>query len=184
MVTTQVDFERFVREHPGKTWELHRGQVREKPPMVLGHERSQYGLLYQLIRQLDEDEFVVRAGAGHVASTSSVYIPDLFVLPTAYIAAFAAQDRLFHFYRDPLPLVVEIWSPSTGAYDINEKLPEYMARGDQEIWRLHPFRRTLTAWRRRPDGTYDEVEFTGGTIALHALPGVSINLDALFVAEE
>jgi hypothetical protein len=54
-----------------------------------------------------------------------------------------------------------------------------MARGDREIWRPHPFARTLKAWRRRPDGGYDEVEFTGGVVELHALAGVMIDLDAL-----
>jgi Uma2 family endonuclease len=182
MVATQLDFERFVRDHPGQVWELHRGQTREKPPTVLGHERVQYGLLYQLIRQLDEAEFVVRAGAGRVASTTSYYVPDVFVLPTAHLAALSGQERVFHVYREPLPLVVEVWSPSTGAYDIDEKIPEYIARGDREIWRLHPFERVLRAWRRREDGGYDEVEFTGGMVELHALPGVTVDLDALFVA--
>ena len=184
MVATKLDtaleFERFVLDHPGKTWELHRGRIREKPSMVVGHERAQYGLMYQLIRQLDEDEFVVRARAGRVASATSLYVPDFFVLPVEQWKAFQGQEALFHSYRDPLPLVVEIWSPSTGGYDIDKKLPEYVARGDQEIWRLHPFERTLKVWRRRPDGDYDVVEFTGGSVELHALPGVTIDLDALF----
>ena len=152
--------------------------------MVLGHERAQYGLAYQLLAQLDPDEYEIRAGAGRVASATSYYIPDVFVLPTAHLAALSGQERVFHFYREALPLVVEVWSPSTGPYDIDEKIPEYLARGDLEIWRLHPFARTLKAWRRREDGGYDEVEFTGGTIELHALPGVTVDLDALFVAEE
>ena len=184
MVATQLDFERFVLDHPGPTWELHRGQVREKPPMVLGHERAQYGLFYQLLGQLDPAEYEIRAGAGRVAGATSYYVPDLFVLPTAHFAALSGQERVFHFYRETLPLVVEFWSPSTGVYDIDEKIPEYIARGDREIWRLHPFARTLKAWRRREDGGYDEVEFTGGTVELHALPGVTVDLDALFVAEE
>jgi Uma2 family endonuclease len=177
---TALDFERFVRDHPGKTWELHRGQAREKPPMVLGHELAQYGLFYQLVAQLNPDEYEVRAGAGRVASSTSFYVPDLFILPRAHLAALAGQEQSFHSYREPLPLVVEIWSPSTGTYDIDKKLPEYTARGDQEIWRLHPFERTLKTWRRRPDGDYDVVELTGDVVELHALPGVVIDLDKLF----
>lgn len=151
--------------------------------MASGHNRAQRKLTYQLFDQLDRDEFVVVVDAGHVArATSSYYIPDLFVVPVADLLAVESRPRAFEVFRAPLPLVVEIWSPSTGKYDIDEKLPEYMARGDAEIWRLHPFARTLTAWRRRPDGGYDEIVFTGGTIALHALPGVTIDLDALFVS--
>jgi Uma2 family endonuclease len=118
-----------------------------------------------------------------VASASSFYFPDFFVLPIEQWNAFQGQgDLLFHSYRAPLPLVVEIWSPSTGSYDVNEKIPEYIERGDQEIWRLHPYERTVKAWRRRPDGEYDVVEFTGGIVELHALPGVRVDLDKLFGA--
>jgi Uma2 family endonuclease len=83
-------------------------------------------------------------------------------------------------FDQPLPLVVEGWSPSTGGYDINEKLPEYIRRGDQEIWRVHPFDFVLTAWRRQPDETYAESIHTSGTIEPIALPGVIIDLDKLF----
>jgi Uma2 family endonuclease len=186
MVATELDFERFALDHPERKWEHHRGQLREKPPMVSGHRRAQRKLTYQLIHQLDEEEFfVVVVDAGHVARrTSSYYIPDLFVVPADQLATVERQPRVFEVFRDPLPLIVEVWSPSTGAYDIDEKIPEYLARGDLEIWRLHPFARTLKAWRRREDGGYDEVEFSGGPVELHALPGVTVNLDALFVAEE
>lgn len=83
-------------------------------------------------------------------------------------------------YEGPLPLVVEVWSPSTGEYDVDTKLPEYQRRGDLEIWRLHPFDRTLIAWRRQPDGSYSESQYTGGTVRPVALPGVAIDLDTLF----
>ena len=85
-------------------------------------------------------------------------------------------------YADPLPLVIEIWSPSTGGYDINEKLPDYQRRGDLEIWRVHPYERTLTAWRRRPDGIYTESVYRGGIVHPESLPGVAIDLDALFAS--
>ncbi len=76
--------------------------------------------------------------------------------------------------------MVEVWSPATGEYDINAKLPEYQRRGDLEIWRIHPYDRTLTAWRQQPDGSYVESLYTGGTVRPVALPNVAIDLDALF----
>jgi Uma2 family endonuclease len=79
-----------------------------------------------------------------------------------------------------LPLVVEVWSPSTGGYDIDAKIPEYRRRGDLEIWRLHPFEKTLTAWGRQPDGSYTKRVFQGGTVQPVGLPNVTIDLDALF----
>lgn len=54
-------------------------------------------------------------------------------------------------------------------------------RGDQEIWCLYPFDRTLTGWRRQPSGTYDETISHGGIVRPASLPGAVINLDELFV---
>ena len=83
-------------------------------------------------------------------------------------------------FSDPLPLVVEVWSPSTGDYDVDAKLPVYQQRGDLEIWRIHPYERTLTAWRRQPDGSYQETIHREGMVKPAALPGVAIDLGALF----
>ena len=185
MVATKLDFEQFALAHPEGKWELHRGELREKPPMASGHDRSFLELTHQLFRQEDRTVFRVLPGVGRVArATTSYYIPDLCIVTAAQFAAFDGQDRSLHLYRDPLLLVVEIWSPSTGPYDIDEKVPEYLARGDLEVWRLHPFARTLHVWRKRADAAYDETEFTGGRVSLHALPGVMVDLDALFVQGE
>ena len=75
---------------------------------------------------------------------------------------------------------VEVWSPSTGSYDVDTKIPEYQQRGDLEIWRIHPYERTLTAWRRQADGVYVETKHDRGEITLHALPEVTLLLDDLF----
>jgi Uma2 family endonuclease len=79
-----------------------------------------------------------------------------------------------------LPLVVEVWSASTGDYDVETKLPIYRQRGDLEIWLIHPYARTITTWRRQPDGTYEEALFSEGALAPMALQGVTIRLDDLF----
>ena len=50
----------------------------------------------------------------------------------------------------------------------------------EEIWRIHPYERTLTAWRRLPDGSYDETVHHEGVVSPTALPGVEIDLAALF----
>ena len=87
---------------------------------------------------------------------------------------------MLEVYQVPLPLVIEVWSRSTGTYDVDDKLPEYQRRGDLEIWRLQPYERALTAWRRQPDGSYTETVYSGGSVRPGALPGVAIDLDALF----
>src|SRR5207245_1369382 len=89
-------------------------------------------------------------------------------------------NRRLEVFTSPLPLVVEVWSPSTGEYDVESKLPEYQARGDLEIWRVHPFDQTLTAWVRQPDGSYSETVHRSGMVRPTAVAGVQIDLDALF----
>jgi len=101
------------------------------------------------------------------------------VVPTVHSQEI--RDRpVLAIFSDPLPLVVEVWSPSTGDYDVDAKVPVYQQRGDLEIWRIHPYDRTLTAWRRQPDGSYSESLYRGGMITPVALPGVTIDLEMLF----
>jgi hypothetical protein len=38
----------------------------------------------------------------------------------------------------------------------------------------------LTSWQQQPDGSYQETVYRGGTITPVALPGVTIDLEALF----
>jgi len=40
--------------------------------------------------------------------------------------------------------------------------------------------RTLTAWRRQPDGSYETTVYTSGVVQPDALPRVKIGLAALF----
>jgi Uma2 family endonuclease len=83
-------------------------------------------------------------------------------------------------FSGPLPLVVEVWSSSTGDYDVDTKVSVYQQRGDLEIWRIHPYERTLTSWQRQPDGSYQETMHRGGSVAPIGLPGVTIDLGTLF----
>jgi Uma2 family endonuclease len=161
-------------------WELHHGLLREKPGMSVAHANVIDRLQRQLYSQLGEHAYRLRPNFAKLRrSADTYYIPDIAVIPAHIVQALSARPGSLDAYGDPLPLVVEIWSPSTGDYNINEKLPDYQARGDQEIWYIHPYQRTLTAWRRTPSGTYDEVVYRGGMVRVTSLPGVVIDMDAL-----
>jgi Uma2 family endonuclease len=97
-------------------------------------------------------------------SADAYYVPDIAIIPAAAVQALLDDPRSLDAYPVALPLVIEVWSPSTGRYDIRKKLPDYQARGDREIWYIHPSNRTLTAWRRQPDGTYLETIYRSGII--------------------
>jgi Uma2 family endonuclease len=111
--------------------------------------------------------------------TATIFIPDVMVVPTAYGARFVDSHSLAIF-SDPFPLVVEVWSPSTGRYDVETKIPVYQQRGDLEIWRIHPYEHTVTSWVRQADGSYQETVYRSGTIQLAALPGVEVAVDDIF----
>ena len=179
MAVSQRSYEHAVLENPNGRWELHHGKLREKPSMSWEHGEAMFRLGHLLALQLDRRQFRVRVNHGQVRrSAESYYVTDVLVAPTSIGASL--RGRPLEVFAEPLPLVVEVWSPATGAYDIDQKIPEYQARGDQEIWRLHPYDRTLTVWRRRSDGTYEEQRYDHGVVEIRSLPGVRIELGALF----
>ena len=181
MPVSEQTYRQLALEDPHGQWELHCGALRQKPNMTVEHNYITSRLFTRLREQLDEHEFDVRLNLGRVRrSAENYYIPDVYVIPMDLIRPLRRRPDVLEAYEVPLPLVVEVWSPSTGDYDIDTKLPEYQRRGDREIWRIQPYERTLTAWRREADGTYIETLYTGGTVHPVALPGVTIDLDALF----
>ncbi len=180
MPVSERTYQQVVLEDPEGHWELHQGRLREKLSMTFAHNDLMFELGHLLRVQLDRDEYRVRVNAGRLRrQDATYYIPDVAVIPLDLAASFRDRADVLEVYDAPLPLVVEVWSPSTGDYDVDAKLPEYRRRGDTEIWCLHPYERTLTTWRQQPDGSYAEEVFQGGMVRPTSLPNVSIDLDLL-----
>jgi Uma2 family endonuclease len=178
---SEEEYRRLALSDPQGQLELHHGRLREKPGMSVEHGDVMTLLMEQLLVQLDRREFRVRATHARLRlSSDTYYVPDVAVISMSAVRALRARRGSLDAYPEPLPLVVEIWSPSTGNYDVNEKLADYQRRGDLEIWRIHPYERTLTAWRRQPDGSYAQSVYDSGTVRPASLPNVEIDLDALF----
>jgi Uma2 family endonuclease len=174
-------YERLALAEPDRKWELRDGHLREKPAMTSAHNWLEMKLGHMLMSQLDWSVFQVRVDTGRVRRPEATYfIPDVFVVPIAYVTPLLAQQDILEVFDQPLPLVVAVWSRSTGDSDVAEKLTVYKQRGDLEIWRIHPYERTLTAWSRLPDGRYEETILREGIVRPTALPGVEIDLEALF----
>ena len=174
-------YREFVLSTPQGAWELHDGRLVEKPGMTWKHGSIVTRLIIALGRQLDPAAYRVFTELRVRRPSDTIFLPDLMVVPTDYGKDIADLPDLAIFSA-PLPLVVEVWSPSTGDYDVDTKIPVYRQRGDLEIWRIHPYEHTLTSWRRQPDGSYEVTEHHGGVISLAALPGVVIDLDPLFAS--
>ena len=185
MVVREQTFEELALANPDRKLELHDGRLVEKPPMADAHEEYVHEL-YDLLRgQLDPRSYLVRLNSMRVSrSERNYFIPDVCVTPATSTVAERKQSKRLSVFRNAVPLVVEVWSPSTGDYDVETKFAEYRRRGDLEIWRLHPYDQTLTAWVRQADGSYVATVHRGGIIRPVALPGVEVDLDALFSTSE
>lgn len=184
MQVSERTYEDLVLREPNAGWELVCGRLRRKPDMTIEHNDLMRTLLRLLVLQLDPREYAVDMNTTKARiSSGTYYIPDLCVIPRALIERLWHEGRVVEKYVDPFPLVVEVWSQSTGEYDVEDKLTEYQIRGDEEIWRLHPYEHTLMAWRRQQDGSYILTEYAarmGVVVPIASLPGVEIALDELF----
>lgn len=184
MPVSEATFKRVALEDPKGAWELVRGDLRRKNGMTFEHAGVIDFLDWRLKAQLDHETYAVRTDIIRLrVQGGDYYIPDVCVLPRALVRrGLQATPRELEVYDDPALLVVEVWSPSTGRRDREEKLAAYRERGDEEIWLIHPRRKTLTSWRRRADRTYEQSLYRTGRIEPVALPGAVIDLDALFNA--
>jgi Uma2 family endonuclease len=181
VTVSEATYRQLALEDPDGQWELYCGKLRQKPPMTASHGQITMRLIIQLASQFDEDEFTIRTNHGRTrVSAQTYYVPDVCVIPMELVRPLLHRTNALDAYAEPLPFVVEVWSPSTGDFDVDTKLPDYQRRGDLEIWRVHPYDQTVTVWRRQPDGSYAESTFTSGHIQLSGLPNVTIDVDALF----
>jgi Uma2 family endonuclease len=177
---SEQEYRELALNDSDRRWELWDGVLVEKPLMSMKHEDVASYLGAALINQLDRQLYRVNINGGRARlSPRSYYIPDVVVIPAAYKTPFEDDPRAFNAFAEPLPLVVEVWSPSTGDYDVATKLQGYRERGDSEIWLIHPYERTLSAWRRQSDESYAEEIYRGGVVPVASLPGVVIDFDAL-----
>lgn len=180
MGVSLATYEQVALEDGDTTWEYVCGQLREKPGMTQEHNDVAFYLAHALASQLDRAQFKVRNNSGRLETKSgNAYVPDVVVVPATESRAQSGSGQL-ETYTGPLPFVAEVWSRSTGAYDIDTKIPDYLARGDSVVWRVHPYDRAVRAWTRQPGGEYSVSEHTGGTVVIASLPGVSIDLAVLF----
>ncbi len=182
MAVSFETYERLALEDPDGKWELVCGRLRSKPGMTTRHNQLGMRIGAYLYLQVNADAFEIRVDSGRVrAVDGSGFIPDVMVVPAELVHRSRQETpAALEAYQEPLPLIVEIWSPSTGGHDEQVKLRAYQERGDEEIWLVHPAERSLRAFVRQPDGSYTEARYTTGEVRAARLPGVTIDLAALF----
>ncbi len=180
MPVSEATYRRVALEDPDGEWELVCGQLRRKPAMTTEHNMAARILNISIARQIDLQDYVVSELTRLRRPSGDHFIPDVCVIPMELVRRLRERPGTFEAYGEPMPLVAEVWSPSTGRYDVTQKLEDHKLRGDQEIWLIHPYQRTLTAWVRQPDGSYVETVHRDGIVRPAFLQGVAIDLDTLF----
>lgn len=175
---SEQEYRAFALTVEGKLFELWDGKPRQKPPMNIMHSRVASYLGFALANQLDRRVHLINVNGGRTrCSSRTYYVPDVIVIP--YVVQELYDPDALGAYAEPLPLVVEVWSWTEEPYDFEAKLHAYQKLGDEEIWYIRPRDRTLTAWRKQPDGGYAESLHRGGIVPVASLPAVTVDLDAL-----
>jgi Uma2 family endonuclease len=181
MSVSRHTFERVALEDPEGHWELFLGRLIGKPGTSAFHNEVAHQLCFSLGDQLSRREFVIRINAGRLSLSDHTFLlPDVFVIPRPPVKPAPERRDDLETYSDPALLVIEVWSLSTGEYDIDRKLRTYMERGDLEIWRVDTVDRSVSIWERLEGGNYARAVVTNGVLTPAALPGVRIDAASMF----
>ena len=96
----------------------------------MGTDWAAVKLGHFLLTQLDWNVYQVRVNAGHVHRTTESYlVPDVLVVPVAMGHGLRGRLDRLEVFDAPLPLVVEVWSPSTGGYGVDTSWPSTRRAG-------------------------------------------------------
>ncbi len=161
----------------GRHYELFDGEIFVSPTPNQRHQWIASDIHFLLA------SFVKTNKLGKVASsplavrlsTNIVLEPDLL-----FIRKGSSADNLTTTWIEGAPaLVVEILSKSTASRDVNRKRELYEQYGVEEYWIVDPVKQTILALSL-VDGSYQSIPQQDGNFASRALPGLEINVPALF----
>src|SRR5918993_5681072 len=120
---SEEQYQQFVLSGVDGNWELHDGRLVEKPGVTWEHMDIASLLSYLLQSQLDRREYRVFIESRVRRPAATVFLPDVMVVPTVYGEPFRGRSGTLAIFSDPLQLIAEIWSSSTGEYDVDAKVP-------------------------------------------------------------
>ena len=146
MSTETITLEEFmVGDYP--SYEYVRGQLVSMPSTTMAHGEISVNLVTLLNVHVSQQQL------GRVYSAETTFAvgksgrkPDV---------AFVSQERLPEDRRQasPIPpdLAIEVVSPTDSAYDIEEKVFEYLEAGTRLVWVINPVLKTVTVYRSQDD---------------------------------
>jgi Uma2 family endonuclease len=173
---TYADLER-AREASNDRLELIEGEIYVSPSPSPKHQLILHRLDVLLDRAVVETELgiVMSAPLDTFLDDQNVFQPDLIILLQERSQLFGSTK-----IEGPPSLAIEIISPSTGIRDRRTKRDLYARFGVPEYWIVDPSAQEITIYSSPHHGRY-EVERVASDVAASAtIPGLSINLAALF----
>lgn len=102
--------------------------------------------------------------------------PDVSVIHAQRMAGIEPQDGFIHI---PPDLAVEVLSPTDLAYDVGEKIDEYLRNGFRLVWVVHPNTRSVVI--HRADGSVSVLHEQDEISGEGALPGFCCKVSEFFV---
>ena len=156
----------------GAPYQLIQGRLVMSPAPGIYHQIIVKNLMYafEAFLRSNPSGMVLSAPVDVRLSEENVFQPDL---------VYIKRDRLsiveHHLVRGAPDLVIEVLSPATASYDVNQKKQVYAAHGVDEYWIIDPNDRSVTVHRRLDDAYREVVVQTGeGTIRSEVVPKCSI----------
>lgn len=142
-------------------YEIIDGRVYVSPPPVFGHQ-SALTRLVVLLDAVKPDGFEVVGGVGFQVGERTVLVPDLVVThPHPYDTKYVT---------DPLPLAVEVISPSSRRHDRVRKLRVYSRAGVGAYWIVDPAEPSLLVFERQGDRLAETARVRGDEAYAATLP--------------
>ena len=158
----------------GRRWELLEGKAHVTPAPSPLHQRLVLGLAVALQRHFARPAEVFVAPVDVILTRHDVLQPDVVVvLDPLQVSARGIEG--------PPPIVVEVLSPGTVAYDRNIKTRRYAALGIQHLWLVDADGRRVECHGREGDGYRLVIAASpADTLAHPDFPALAIPLAALW----
>lgn len=160
----------------GRRYELIDGVIVVSPAPNRAHQDVSKRLL-QLVLPF---ETVYNLGWVYYAPFEVRLLPGTVVQPDLLFVSQARASVLRPTHVEGAPdLVVEVLSPSTRRRDLGDKLAVYEAAGVREYWLADPPQHRFFAYTLH-NGRFEPIPEIGGIVRSVVLPGLEIDMTALF----
>lgn len=160
----------------GKTYELLGGELIEREPPTIAHEKLLARLHKKLSKHVDDGDLgaVFRHPWPVELSKYDLVRPDIYLVTLAR-SGVVTPDAV----RGAPELVVEVLSPASRERDLGEKLRLYAWAGVFEYWALDPEARIFAAKRKATQG-YADLPVEPDRYRSDLLPDLVLDLAWLF----